>query len=184
MHHILNDRKGDFDKSIDHLSNELSGLRTGRAHPGLVENITVIAYETATPLKSLASIAVPDSRTLQIEPWDQGIIKDVEKALTQAQVGSNPNVDGKIIRLTMPQMTEETRKKIVKVVKEKLEEARVAIRQIREDIRKEVQKMEQAKEVTEDERYKIFDELDTMTKEFVTTIDEKGVTKEKEIMTI
>lgn len=184
MHQLLSSRKGDFDKALDHFRTGLGSLRTGRAHPGLVENISVTAYEAQQPLKNLASITVPDSQTLQIEPWDQSVIKDVERAIAQADLGSQPNVDGKIIRLKMPQMTEETRKRMVKVMKEKLEEARVAMRQIREDIRHEVQKMEKAKEISEDERFKIFDELDKLTKDFVSQIDEMGASKEKDIMTI
>lgn len=184
MHQLLSTKKIDFDKTLGHLLEDLSGLRTGRAHPGLVENVMVSAYGSMMPLKSVASVTISDSRTIQIEPWDQSVIKDVEKALTQADLGSNPNVDGKIIRLVMPQMTEENRKKMVKVANEKLEEGRVAVRQVREEIRKEVQKMEQDKSISEDEKFKLLDELDKMTKDFVTQIDAAGKKKEEEIMTI
>jgi ribosome recycling factor len=184
MHQLLTTKKADFDKAFERLLEELSGLRTGRAHPGLVENVMVPAYGSSMSLKSLATVTIPDSRTIQIEPWDQGVVKDIEKALTQAGLGSNPNVDGKIIRLVMPQMTEENRKKMVKLAGEKLEEGRVSMRQVREDIRKEVQKMEQDKSIPEDEKFKLLDELDKMTKDFVSQIDAAGKKKEEEIMTI
>ena len=184
MHQLLSGRKSDFERVLEHLREGLSGLRTGRAHPGLVESVMVTAYGTQQPLKSLASVGVPDAQTLQIEPWDQSIVKDVERALTQADLGCAPNVDGKIIRLKMPSMTEEGRKKMVKMVGEKIEEARVAVRQVREDIRHDVQKMEKDKTISEDERFKIFDELDKLTKEIVGEIEAIGEQKEKDIMTI
>ncbi|HBL39639.1 TPA: ribosome recycling factor [Candidatus Uhrbacteria bacterium] len=184
MHQFLSTKKSDFERVLEHLLGELSGLRTGRAHPGLVEHIMVSAYGTEQPLKSLASVGVPDAQTLQIEPWDQSLVKDIERALSQADLGSSPNVDGKILRLKMPQMTEENRKRMVKVVGEKLEEARVAVRQVREDIRRDVSKAEKEKNLSEDERFKIFDELDRMTKETVSAIDAAGERKEADIMTI
>lgn len=184
MHQFLAPHKAQFEKSLDHLRGELSGLRTGRAHPGLVEGVMVSAYGTMQPLRNVASVTVPDAQTLQIEPWDQSVVKDVEKALTQADLGSTPNVDGKILRLRMPPMTEENRKKMVKMMKEKLEDARVVMRQIREDVRRDVAKMEKEKTISEDERFKIFDELDKLTKDMVGQIDQMGDEKEAEIMTI
>lgn len=184
MHQLLSTRKNDFERVLEHLREELAGLRTGRAHPGLVEHISVTAYGTQQPLKSLASVGVPDAQTLQIEPWDQSLVKDIERALTVADLGSAPNVDGKIIRLKMPQMNEETRKRMVKMMGEKLEEARVAVRQVREDIRRDVQKQEKDKTISEDERFKIFDELDKLTKDIGGEIDAMGEKKEEDIMTI
>lgn len=169
---------------MEHLRTELFGIRTGRAHPGLVEGVSVAAYDTQSPLKSLASVTVPDARTLQIEPWDASIVKNVEKALVDANLGMNPTVDGKILRLTMPQMTEENRKQMVRMVKEKAEDARVALRQVREEVRHAVQQLEKAKEVTEDERYKMFDEVDKMTKQYVERVDSMAGDKEKEVLTI
>lgn len=184
MHHILVTRKPEFEKTMGHLAQGLAGIRTGRAHPGLVENISVMAYGVATPLKNLATISIPEFTMLQIEPWDHGVVKDIERALTLADLGSSPNVDGKVLRLKMPALNEESRKKMVKMMKEKLEEARVSVRSVREDVRHEVQKLEKEKEISEDERFKIFDELDGLTKEFTSKIDEMGEGKEGEIMTI
>lgn len=184
MHQFLVAKKDGFEQTLAHLREELTGIRTGRAHPGLVEHVMVEAYGSQSPIKSLASVSVPDARTLQIEPWDGAIVKDVERALSQADLGASPQLDGKIIRLTMPTMTEETRKKMVKLMKEKLEASRVSLRQVREDIKKESQQMEKDKKIGEDERFKIQDELDKLTKEYNEKIDALGAEKEKDIMTI
>lgn len=181
MHTLLIARKSDFEKTLAHLAEELSGLRTGRAHPALVEHMNVVAYQTTMPLKSLATISVPDARTLQIEPWDQATIKDIERAISESSLGIHPTVDGKVLRLVMPVMTEEMRMRLVKVLKEKSEEARVAVRQVREDIRKELQKDEA---MSDDEKFKIQDELDKLTKEYVETVEEMAKKKEEEVTTV
>jgi ribosome recycling factor len=184
MHQFLVGKKLVFESTLDHLKEELAGLRTGRAHAGLVEHIMVEAYGTQSPLKSLAMVSVPESRMLQVEAWDASIVKDIERALTVADLGAVPQMDGKLIRLVLPSMTEETRKKMVRVMKEKLETARVSFRQTREDIRKEVATMEKDKKISEDERFRLLDELDKLTKEFTDTVEKIGEEKEHEIMTI
>lgn len=184
MHQRLNEYKLHFDKVMDFLNDEMRGVRTGRAHPGLVEGVRVMVYGTETPIKQVATVTVPDARTLQIEPWDQGVVKDIERALTLADLGSTPNVNGKIIRLAMPALNEESRKKMMKLVKEKLEDARVKLRQIREDARHVIQKLEKDHEIAEDEKFKVLDELDKMTRDFIGKVDEVGVGKEDEIMTV
>ena len=181
---LLIESKPQFQKSVDHLKAELGALRTGRAHPALVEKIMVDAYGTLTPLKGVASVTIPDAKTLAIEPWDANLVKSVEKALLDAQLGMNPTVQGKVIRIVMPPMTEERRKELVKVVKEKAEEARRAARALREKVREKVQEMEKSKQMTEDDRFKARDELDKMTKEFNEKIEQMVVEKEKEIMTV
>ncbi|MBI2484570.1 ribosome recycling factor [Candidatus Uhrbacteria bacterium] len=184
MHQFLVGKKSGFEDAIAHLRDEMAGLRTGRAHPGLVEHVVVEAYGTQSPLKALAMVSIPESRTLQIEAWDAGIVKDIERALSAADLGASPHMDGKIIRLVLPTMTEETRKKMVRLMKEKVESARVSLRQSREDIRKEVSAMEKDKKISEDERFKIFDELDRMTKEFTDMVEKISEEKEREIMTV
>lgn len=181
---LLNEKKADFQKAVNHLKEELAALRTGRAHPALVEKVMVDAYGAATPLKGVASVTIPDAKTLAIEPWDANLVKSVEKALLDAQLGMNPTVQGKIIRLVMPPMTEERRKELVKVVKEKAEEARKAVRAVREKVRERVGEMEKSKQITEDDRFKAQDELDKMTKEFNEKIEQVVAEKEKEIMTV
>ncbi len=184
MHSFLVVKKPAFDAVLDHLSKELGTLRTGRATPAILEGITVVAYDSPMDLKSVASIAVPDSRTLTIQPWDKSLIQAIEKAIRDADIGVNPSVDGDLVRLSMPQMTEENRKKLVKAMGERLEDAKISLRKVREESRAQVSKMEADKQMGEDEKYKAFEELDKMTKEYGEKIDAMGEKKEEEIMTI
>jgi len=184
MHAILNQKKPAFESAIDHLHKELGSLRTGRATPTLVEDIPVSAYDATMEIKGLASIQVQDAKTLVIDPWDKGLLKNIEKGIRDAGVGISPVVDGTMIRIMMPPMTEDNRKSMVKKMKEYLEEARIRIRQVREDAREQVGKMEKEKELSEDEKFKLFDEIDKMTKDYNDQIDEIGKKKEEEIMTV
>lgn len=184
MHPFLTERKPAFDAVMDHLSKELGALRTGRASPAMVEDIKVMAYDALMDLKSVASIAVPDARSLAIQPWDKSLVQAIEKAIRDANIGLNPSVDGDTIRLTMPQMTEESRKKLAKMMKEKLEDARVSLRRVREEAREVISKREKEKAIAEDEKYKVFEELDKVTKEYVQRVEDAGAKKEEEIMTI
>jgi len=184
MHTFISEQKPRFTKTIEYLQGELVGIRTGRANPALVEDIMVSAYGAETPVKGLGTINVPDSKTLTIESWDKGLLKDIEAGIVKADIGINPTVDGDIIRLTMPEMTEENRKDMVKRMKEKLEETRVKIRAVREDVRDQINKQEKAKEISEDEKYNLQEDLDKMTKEFTEEVDSIGKQKEEEIMTV
>lgn len=178
---LLSESKGDFDKAVDHLAHELSGLRTGRATPALVEDIQVEAYGTMQPIKALGSISVPDAKTLAIEPWDTSVVKAIEKAIQESGIGINPTVDGKIIRLTMPMMTEESRQRLVKVMKEKMEDARVSIRRIREDVKKSIEKQTG---IGKDDIRTELEQLDKTVKELIAKVDAIGAKKEQEIMTV
>lgn len=137
-------------KAIDHLQHELQGIRTGRANPSIVENLTVLAYGAPTPLQQLAAITAPEPRLVVIQPWDVSLVKDIEKALGQSPLGINPVVDGKIIRLPFPAMTEERRHELLKVVNEKGEESRVRVRGIREEVIKQLRKDEKEGKLSED----------------------------------
>ena len=159
-------------------------MRTGIATPALVEEIPVPAYDSIMELKGLASTTVQDSKTLLINAWDKGLLQAIEKAIRDAGIGVSPVVDGDVIRIVMPPMTEENRKQIVKLVKEKLEEARISIRGVRESVRDEVIKIEKAKEIGEDEKFKQLDELDKYTKEITQEVEVMAKTKEEEIMTV
>ena len=181
---IITQYKEQFDKSIDHLKGEISGLRTGRATPALVEDIIVEAYGVKQPLKTVASISVADAKTLTVDPWDKGLIPAVETAINNSQVGINPVNDGKLIRLPLPELTKERREELIKVLHQKLEQARISIRKIREDVRNNIEKSEKNKEIGEDEKYKMQDELDTLVKEYNEKIKEVGDQKEKEVTTI
>ena len=184
MHDILTQKKPDFEAAIDHLQKELGSLRTGRATPALVEDIPVSAYDATMEIKGLASIQTQDAKTLVIDPWDKGLVKNIEKGIRDAGVGLSPVVDGSIIRIVMPSMTQESRKVMVKKMKEFLEDARIRVRQVREDAREQANRMETDKEMSEDEKFKLLDEVDKMTKEFTTRIEEIGAHKEAEIMTV
>jgi ribosome recycling factor len=178
---ILETAKTDFDKAIEHLKRELMTVRTGRATPALVEDMNIEAYGAMQPMKQLASISTPDSKTVQIEPWDVSVVKAIESAIMNSDLGLNPNVDGKIIRLIMPMMTEENRQRMVKVVKERMEDARIAVRQVREDVKKQIEKQEG---VGEDDIRGELEDLDKHVKELNGLIEQLGKKKEEEVMTI
>ncbi len=184
MHAYLVTHKPDFQSSIEHLKKEFNALRTGRATPALVEDLSVAAYGSKMEIKGLASIKIPDSRSLVIEPWDKALLQNIEKGIRDSGIGLNPIVDGQVIRVMIPQMTQESRKQIVKLLKEKMEDARIRIRGVREEVREEILKKEKANEFTEDEKFKLFDELDKLTKDYADQISELGQLKEDEIMTI
>lgn len=177
----LSETKKVFTQALEHLAAELATIRTGRATPAILDQVQVEAYGTLQPVKALGSLSTPDSRTLQIDPWDGSVVKAIESAIVASDIGIMPVVDGKTIRLVMPMMTEENRKKLVKIAHEKLEDARVAMRRIREDVRKEIAKQTG---VSEDVVRKEQDDLDKMTKDFVAQIDALGQKKEEEIMKV
>lgn len=184
MHTLLEPHKVSFTSAIDHCKSELASVRTGRAHASMVSDITVMAYGAAQPLKALASITVSDPRTITIEPWDKSIIADIERGIREANLGVNPVNDGRVVRVPMPQMTEEARREMTKLLGHKLEQARISIRQLRDEAREKIQAAEKNKELNEDERYRLQDQLDEMVKEYNEQIKTMGDEKEKEIMTI
>ncbi len=177
---VNDDFKPQFEKITERLMEELATLRTGRATPALVDHIQVEAYGTMQPVKALASMSTPDAKTLNIEPWDQSVIKAIESAIRASDIGVNPVVDGKTIRLIMPMMTEETRHKMVKIVHEKLEDARVHARKVREEAKKQVQNMEGGEDAVRKEQ----ENLEKMVKEYIAKIDALGEKKEAEVMSI
>ncbi len=178
---LINDAEPQFQKALEHLGKELSTLRTGRATPALVENIEVEAYGNSQPVKALGSISTPDARTVRIEPWDASVVQAIEKAIQEANIGITPTVDGKIIRLNLPMMTDESRQKLVKTMREKLEDARISVRQTREDVKKKIEKQEG---VGKDEIRNELEKLDEAVKKINGEIEEIGNKKEKEITEI
>lgn len=181
---VITTSKEQFEKAIDHLRNEIASLRTGRATPALVEDIMVEAYGTKQALKAVASITVADAKTINVDPWDKGLIQAVETAIQHSNVGINPVNDGKLIRLPLPELTADRRQELVKVLHQKLEAARIAIRKIREDVRNEIDKQEKDKAISEDEKYHLQDELEKIVKEYNETVKTIGDEKEKEVTTI
>lgn len=184
MHIFLTQNKPQFDAVLDHLHKELGTLRTGRATPQLVEDVRVNAYDSVMELKGLASIGVQDAKTIVIDPWDKSLIHAIEKAIRDSGTGLSPSTDGGIIRIVLPAMTEENRVKLVKLMKEKLEDSRIALRGVREGVRDEILEKEKNKEMSEDEKFKLLDELEKLTKEFNEQISSMGEKKEDEIMTV
>jgi ribosome recycling factor len=175
---------GEFDKLIAHLDEEFSGVRTGRAHPGMVENLFVDSYGVPTPLKHIASLSIPDQRTILISPWDAAMIKEIEKSITLANIGVQPMSDGSSVRLSLPQLTEENRRDLLKIIGQKQEQTRISIRQLRDRIRDDIAKAEKNNELTQDDKYRLQKELDDITKEYSARADERAQQKEKEIMSI
>jgi ribosome recycling factor len=170
--------------TIQALEEDLSAIRTGRASPALVEHLSVDYYGAPTPLMQLASISVPEPRVLLIKPFDPSTVKTIEKAILASELGLTPNNDGKVIRLNLPVLTEQRRKELVKVVHARLEEARVASRNIRRDALKDLRDFEKEKLISEDDLKHGEDELQKLTDKNIQNIDTVGLKKEKEIMEV
>lgn len=174
----------EFKKINEHLKEELSHLRTGRANAAILDTILIEAYGTRMNLKGIASITVPDPKTITVEPWDKSMLKEIEKSILASNIGLNPVNDGKVVRLVMPPMTEEFRKDLIKVVNQKLEAARVSLRQLRDEIRDKIATEDKAKTITEDDRFALQEKLEKVMKEQNESLKQMAEEKEKEIMTI
>ena len=170
--------------AITALSNDLATVRTGRASPALVERLEVEYYGTPTPLLQLATISAPEARLLTIKPFDPASLKDIERAILASELGLTPNNDGKIIRLSIPALNEERRRQLTKVVHHRLEEARVAVRNIRRSVHEDMREFEKAKLITEDDLERGENDLQKLTDKYVERVDELGQRKEAEIMEI
>jgi ribosome recycling factor len=179
---IIDNHKQDFEQAMAHLKEDLATLRVGRANPVMVENILVDVYGSKMPIKQMASTTVPSVRTLLIQPWDKTTSKEIEKAIIAANIGISPVNEGHQIRLTIPQLTEESRKELVKSVGEKMEKTRIALRQIRDKVKDEVLKQEKEGAVTEDDRFSLTKKLDESVKTYNDQVKEIGERKEAEIM--
>lgn len=173
-----------FEQAIEFFKSDIATLRTGRANPGLLEGIEVEAYGSKMPLNGVGNIAVSDGRSLVITPWDKGVIKDIEKALVAADLGVGVVNEGDKIRLTVPALTEENRKELVKKLNGKLEEARIAIRQIRDEVKQAIEKAFDDKEMSEDDKFRFIKELDETIAQHNDSLKELRDHKEKDIMTI
>lgn len=170
--------------AIEALKREFASIRTSRASLALLDGIAVNYYGTATPLQQLASLSIPDSRQIAIQPWDPKVISEIEKSIMKSDLGITPVNDGKIIRIHIPPLTEERRKQLVKIVKKKAEEAKVAIRNIRRDINEELKKLEKEKHLSEDDIKRSQDEIQKLTNSYIDKVDEVLAHKEKEIMEV
>jgi ribosome recycling factor len=181
---VLTDMKSSMEKTLAVLKNEFQKIRTGRASTGILDAIKVDYYGNPSSISQVATLAVPEPRTITIAPWEAKMIGPIEKAILNANIGLTPGNDGKVIRLNLPMLTEERRKEIVKELKKKAEDDKIALRNIRRDAIDKLKKLEKDKQITEDELKKYEKEVQDVTKGFEARIDEAVVHKEKEVMEV
>jgi len=182
MSEVIVETKNRMSKTIEDLMKELASIRTGRASVHVLDHVTVDYYGTSTPISQLSTLHAPEPNLITIQPWDVSQIGQIEKAILTADLGLNPNSDGKIIRVPIPPLTEERRKALARQVGKIAEEHRTAIRQIRRDANDQLKRMQKDKEISEDDEYRLFDEVQKVTDDFVGQIDELAKAKEKEIL--
>ena len=179
---IMEDAKARMEKALDVFRNDLKGLRTGRASPGMLDALRVEYYGSATPIKQIANVSCPDAQSIVIKPYQAADLKDIEKAIRGSDLGLAPNNDGKVIRLTIPAMSGDQRKKLVQQIKKQAEAAKVSCRNIRRDGNKHFDDAEKAKAMTEDDRDKGKEQMQDLLKRYEAAIDDLGGKKEKEAM--
>ncbi|MGH7278246.1 MAG: ribosome recycling factor [Candidatus Rokuibacteriota bacterium] len=184
MQNLLKDIESRMSAAVDALSRDFAAVRTGRASAGLLDMVRADYYGTPTPVNQMASVTVPDARTLAIQPWEAGQLKAIEKAILASDLGLNPVNDGKVIRLTMPTPTEERRKQLAKSVHKIAEEARVAVRNVRREANDKLKAMAKDKKVSEDDERRGHDQIQKTTDRFITKVDELLKKKEQEILSI
>jgi ribosome recycling factor len=181
---VIASMKTNMDKSVESLRKEYQKVRTGRATTALLDDIKVTYYDVPTPLNQVASLSIPEARVMIIQPWEVKLIPVIEKAILNANIGLTPTNDGKVIRLSMPPLTEERRKEIVKMLRKMAEDAKIAMRNIRRDGNDELKKLEKDKKISEDELKRAEKEVQDVTNSFVSKIDEVLALKEKEVMEV
>jgi ribosome recycling factor len=184
MSDFITEHKSEFQKGISFLQKELSLMQAGRANSSMIEDVSINVYDSTMKLQELATITSPEPRSLFVEPWDKSIIKEIISGLQAANLDMQVIGDASNVRLTVPQITEESRVKIVKNINEKVEKAKVSIRQVRDKVKEEIQDAEKNKEISEDEKFSLLKELDELTKSFVEDAEEKGTKKRDTIMTL
>jgi ribosome recycling factor len=179
---IMLDAEERMDKALGVLKNNLAGIRTGRATPGLLDSVKVTVYGSATPLKQLASIGAPEPQQLVVRPFDPSTIKDIEKAIVASELGLNPQNDGKMIRINIPPLSTDVRKKLVARIKELSEETRVSIRNVRRDANKAIETAEKDKTISEDDRDKAKEDIQELTKKFENSVGDLAKNREADVM--
>jgi ribosome recycling factor len=184
INELLKELRERMNRSVEALQDELMSIRTGRASPALVERLPVEYYGTMTPLNQMASIAAPEPRLLVVKPWDPSALGDIERAILKSDLGLTPMNDGKLIRLNIPRLTEERRRELVRLVSRRVEEGRIAIRNLRRDALQDLKEFEKEKMISEDDFFRGKDDIQELTDEFIQQIDEIGKRKEEELMEI
>jgi len=181
---IIKEIKPRLESALAHFEEGLGALRTGRANPSLVEGVSVDCYGTKTPLKQIANVHAPDARSIVVQPWDKNNLKAIEKAISESELGLTCQNDGETIRVNLPDLTEERRKELTKVLNQKIEGAKISIRNAREEAWEKIQEAEKNKEISEDEMYRGKDDLQKAVDEYNKKVDEKGKQKKAEIMQV
>ena len=181
---VISETDARMKRSLEALQRELNSVRTGRATPALVENLTIQYYGVPTPLNQIAGITVPEARMLMIQPWDKQSLKDVEKGILRSDLGLVPNNDGTVIRINIPTLTEERRRELVRVVGRKLEDGHVSVRNIRRDSLEQLRSMERDKELSQDENRRAQDQLQRVTDSYIGQMDEMREAKNVEVMEV
>lgn len=181
---ILSDAEERMDKSLASLDIAFNKIRTGRAHPALLDNVQVPYYGADTPINQVANVVVEDARTLAVTPWEKQLLGDIEKAILKSDLGLNPSNNGEVIRIPMPALTEETRKEYTRQAKQEAENARIAVRNIRRDANNDIKELLKEKEISEDEERRGEQQIQKVTDSFVSKIDEKYEAKEKDLLSL
>lgn len=181
---VLKEVEVKMKRSIESASREFSEVRTGRAHPGLIEGMHIDYFGTATPFKQVASISTPDPRTILIQPWDVTIIPEIEKAISSSNLGVSPTNDGKVVRISVPPLSEERRGELKKIVKEMAEKSRISLRTIRRDANDKLKKFENDKMISEDEHFKSHEDVQKLTDKYIKEIDSLLEEKSKSLMEV
>lgn len=185
---MLNDLKKDAEsrmsKAVDAMSNNFNKIRTGRAHPSILDGIQVSYYGADTPLSQLANIGLEDSRTLTISPWEKQLVPEIEKAIMKSDLGLNPSTNGGLIRIPMPALTEETRKNYIKQARAEAEHGRVAVRNVRRDVMSDIKALLKEKEISEDDEHRAQEEVQKITDKYIAQIDKTLTAKETDLMEI
>lgn len=184
----LDPRLNEFEKKmnagLDVLQREFTGLRTGRASINLLDPIKVDAYGSLTPLSQVGTVSTPEARMITVQVWDKGLVKNVEKAIRESSLGLNPAIDGQLVRIPLPPLTEERRQELVKIAAKYAEESRISIRNVRRDGMELIKKLEKDKEISEDEQHSLADDMQKLTDDFIKKIDELLAQKQKDIMVV
>ncbi len=184
MNTYIEEKQEEFQKAIDYFKKDIATLRTGRANPAMLEEVAVEAYGYKNPLNTVGNISVADSRTMTVVPWDKNIMKEVEKGIVEANLGVSVANEGDKVRVTLPQMTEENRKELAKKLNEKMEKARISVRQTRDEVKQSIEDAEKNKDITEDDKYRFIEELDKHVEKINQELKEIKDKKEEDIMTV
>lgn len=184
MKHILSDTKSQMNKSLEHLAAELRSIRAGRASPSMLENVLVDYYGSSTPLNQIASVSAPSPDMLLVQPWDKSAVQNIERGIIAANIGLNPSNDGDLIRLPVPPLSEERRHDLVKVAKNRGEDVKVSIRNVRRSARDEIKRIQKDEHLPEDMRFEAEERIEELTHEYIEAVDKALEKKEAEIMEV